>query len=403
MRMSICDSHPTADQTQAEALRSLLEVGTRLGSVSDADEMLKLILREACRLERSQGGCILLRRERELVFAAAHDHRGIDPEVEGLFAGRTLGINGESLAGYVAMTGQWVNLADATHPPAGAPYRVDHSFEAEGGFRFQSILAIPLRLPDGLSVGVMELFNRLDAEGNIVPFPDAARDALLSLSSTAAVTIHNAMLQDQLRQAHRETILRLSVASEYRDDDTGEHVRRMSRNCGILARAMGLPLARAELIEYASPMHDIGKIGIPDCVLRKPGSLSNEERRLMQQHTVIGGRILENPENELIAKAREVALSHHEKWDGSGYPAGLKGTQIPLSGRIAGLADVFDALVSKRCYKDAMPFERAVEIIRDERGGHFDPDIVDAFFNVTDEVLTAYEKIGSRPLARSVG
>jgi putative two-component system response regulator len=137
-------------------------------------------------------------------------------------------------------------------------------------------------------------------------------------------------------------------------------------------------------------MHDIGKIGIPDAILRKPGPLTPQERQIVQTHNWIGAKILGNPQSELMEVAREVALTHHERWDGSGYPQGLSGEAIPVSGRIVGLADVFDALVSRRCYKEPYPLKESVAIIRDQQGRQFDAVVSKAFLSVLDEVLTAY-------------
>jgi putative two-component system response regulator len=180
------------------------------------------------------------------------------------------------------------------------------------------------------------------------------------------------------------------VAGEFRDDDTGEHVRRISRSSALIAAAMGLDSHVAELIEWASPMHDIGKIGIPDSVLLKPGRLTAAERRIVETHPAIGADILGRPQNEVIATARDVALSHHEKWNGRGYPSGLAGEAIPLCGRIVGLADVLDALICKRCYKDPFPIEQALAIIHQEHGQHFDPAAVEAFDRVSEQVLAPY-------------
>jgi len=247
---------------------------------------------------------------------------------------------------------------------------------------------------------VLQLINRTGGDGSVVPFCEAECGPVMSLASMAAVTIHNALLQEQLKKAHLDTILRLSVAAEFRDDEIGMHVRRMSRCTGLIARAMKLDEARVELIEWASPMHDIGKIGIPDAILLKPGPLTPQERKVLQTHTTIGANILGAPQNELIATAHEVAMTHHERWDGTGYPRALSRDGIPLVGRIVGLADVFDALVTKRCYKQAYPLDHALAILRDEDSLHFDPAVIEAFFDVLDEILKTYETMGA-PLGKA--
>lgn len=198
--------------------------------------------------------------------------------------------------------------------------------------------------------------------------------------------------QRKTYQAHLETIQRLAIAAEYKDEDTAAHIHRMSNYCAIIARVLHLPPGEVELILHASPMHDVGKIGIPDHILLKPGKLTPEEWTIMKEHSVMGGRILGEAEDDLIKAGEIIALSHHEKWDGSGYPKGLKGEDIPLIGRITAIADVFDALTSKRPYKSPMSNEKAFAIIKDSIGTHFDPKVGEAFFKGIDEILSTQKQ-----------
>ena len=190
-----------------------------------------------------------------------------------------------------------------------------------------------------------------------------------------------------LNKSRLEIIRRLGLAAEYKDNETGMHVIRMSYYCKVMATATGMSKEEADLLLNASPMHDIGKIGIPDNILRKPGKLDAQERGIMEQHTIIGARIIGEHDNPLLDMARTVALTHHERWDGRGYPRGMKGGNIPLVGRIVAVADVFDALVSKRPYKKAWPFEKAVALIKEESGKHFDPGLVDVFVVNLDKIF----------------
>ncbi len=192
---------------------------------------------------------------------------------------------------------------------------------------------------------------------------------------------------DKLKEASLETIIRLSRAAEYKDDDTGAHVLRMSHYAAAVARQMGWNEADTEKLLHAAPMHDIGKIGIPDRILLKPGKLDDEEWKIMRRHSHMGTEILTGSDSPVICLAEVVAYTHHEKWDGSGYPRGLAGEDIPLEGRITAIADVFDALTSKRPYKDPFPLDKSLAIIREGRGAHFDPQVVDAFFAVEKELL----------------
>ena len=184
---------------------------------------------------------------------------------------------------------------------------------------------------------------------------------------------------EALHQTRLQIVRRLGRAAEYRDNETGLHIIRMSRISALLAETLGWNEEQTILMLNASPMHDIGKIGIPDTILRKPGKLDADEWQIMQTHTTIGAALLENDDSDLLQLAREIALSHHEKWDGSGYPQALSENRIPQSGRIVAVADVFDALTSSRAYKKAWPTENAVRYILDNAGSHFDPEVVARF------------------------
>jgi response regulator RpfG family c-di-GMP phosphodiesterase len=186
----------------------------------------------------------------------------------------------------------------------------------------------------------------------------------------------------ELRETRLEVLQRLSAAAERRDDETGAHLRRMSRLCGLLARAVGLGELQAEDIEQASLLHDVGKIGIPDEILHKPGRLTDAERAVMQTHTTIGSDLLAGSATPLLQTAEAIARTHHERWDGGGYPDGLRGEEIPLAGRIAAICDVFDALLTERAYKRAWTLDETLDHIEGQRGLHFDPELADAFLTL---------------------
>jgi putative two-component system response regulator len=184
---------------------------------------------------------------------------------------------------------------------------------------------------------------------------------------------------EELRATRLEIVQRLGLAAEYKDNETGLHVIRMSHFARILGLAAGMTEHEADDLLHAAPMHDVGKIGVPDRVLLKPGRFSPEEREVMETHTTIGASILAGSSAPLLRLAEEIALTHHERWDGTGYPNGLAGEDIPLPGRIVAVCDVFDALLSRRPYKEPWPLAEAVKEIRDQRGKQFDPALVDAF------------------------
>lgn len=207
------------------------------------------------------------------------------------------------------------------------------------------------------------------------------------------VHTHLSLVRAQdLEELVKASILMLGEAGHYNDTDTGEHIWRMAAYSAAIARRIGWADHEVEMMELSAPMHDTGKIGIPDSILKAPRQLTPQEWDLMQRHTNIGHNILSQSGNPIFKMAAEIALGHHEKWDGTGYPQGLKGEAIPESARIVAVADVFDALTMKRPYKEAWPLERALETMREKSGNHFEPRLVDAFFDVLDEIIEAKNK-----------
>jgi len=204
----------------------------------------------------------------------------------------------------------------------------------------------------------------------------------------ARVKTHLSLVQaEELKKTRLQIIQRLGRAAEYRDNETGLHILRMSHFSQVIALAYGLSPKRAEDLLHAAPMHDIGKIGIRDDILLKPGKLTDEEFREMQRHPLIGAEILGDADSHLLKLAQQVALYHHEKWDGSGYPHGLKGEAIPLEARIVALCDVFDALTSTRPYKSAWSIEDTMAHLQAQKGRHFDPQLVDLLEQELPKIL----------------
>jgi CHASE2 domain-containing sensor protein len=247
--------------------------------------------------------------------------------------------------------------------------------------------------------------------------------ALLIATAGALIAIHLAELRDrrrlerqsavlerlvrertaELREAQFEIVRRLAQAAESRDEETGQHIERISRMCGQLARAAGLSDAEAELIGEASALHDVGKIGIPDAVLLKPGKLDDTEWAIMRKHPTIGAKMLENSASPLMQRAETIALTHHERWNGSGYPNGLAGTDIPIEGRICAVCDVFDALLSPRCYKPAWALEDVLAELERQRGEQFDPQLVDVFLELVPQLYRELYTQPEAPFTATVG
>jgi putative two-component system response regulator len=241
---------------------------------------------------------------------------------------------------------------------------------------------------------MQELHDRLRRQNELLDETVRARTAELERTVRRLEQVDG-----ELRVAQEETIHRLSLAAEFRDDETSRHLDRMSRYCAILSARTGMAPVESELLRVASKMHDIGKLGIPDAVLLKPGPLSPGEREVMERHAEMGYRILRGSRSALVRMGALLAWTHHEKLDGSGYPRGLGGEEIPLEGRIAAIADVFDALTSDRLYRAALPVPRALAIMREGRGSHFDAELLDLFMAALDEVLAARETLADGPEA----
>ncbi|MFB9280172.1 HD-GYP domain-containing protein [Cohnella cellulosilytica] len=258
------------------------------------------------------------------------------------------------------------------------------------GYRTKSVITVPFRNNDGEIIGAYQAINKLTEVGY---FTERDLELLSLAASYAGKSLESVMLHQEILDTQREIIAKMGEVGEIRSRETANHVKRVAEYSYALAIALGLSPAEAELLRTASPMHDIGKVAIPDAILNKPGKLTPEEYEMIKRHTDIGYRLLNGSRRELLRAAAIVAEQHHEKWDGSGYPAGRKGEEIHIFGRITAAADVFDALSTERVYKKAWPTERIVDFFREERGKHFDPRIVDAFFAILPQLTAIREQL----------
>lgn len=254
-------------------------------------------------------------------------------------------------------------------------YKAEETLEVGGVERTFQTVKFPLLDEDGEATAVCGISTDVTAQ----------KDALRLRDELAAA---QQLAIDELRLSRQETVERLAKAIEFHDLSTGKHVDRMGRVAAFLGARLGLDAERVQLLRVAAPMHDVGKIATPSEILRKPGPLTPEEREEVKRHTTVGHEILANSESELLDLAATIALTHHERYDGGGYPRGLAGEEIPLEGRIAAVADVLDALLSDRHYRPALSVEEAVEVIREGRSSQFDPQIVDILLEHLDEVLS---------------
>ena len=390
---------------------TLLSVCRKLSELP-LDELLNELLQQARRLVRAEAGTVyrLVGEDRLGFSCSQNDARpelGVTPSSneanKTALKGKTIAIDNSSLAGYAANNKECLKIDDVYNLPPDAGYRFDGKYDTATGYRTKSMLVVPLLDQTEQPVGVLQLINHTGRTGLIDEFQTRDEQIAMALASMAAIGVRNAILMDdlrtmndELRMAQLETVVRLATAAELRDDDTGQHIKRVSMYCETIARTLGFSEEKAYNLMCASPMHDIGKLGIPDSILTKPGKLTDEERLLMQSHTTEGAKILQNSPHALMRTAEVIARSHHERWDGKGYPNKVAGKEIPIEGRITAVADVYDALTSRRCYKPAFDTNKAYSIITEESGTQFDPKIVQAFVQAREEIEVIQETFGDK-------
>ncbi|OWV15762.1 phosphohydrolase [Fibrobacter sp. UWB4] len=301
--------------------------------------------------------------------------------------------------GYSLKTGEPLLVEDAY-----CDSRFDRRSDVKSGYHTTSVMTMPLESDDR----VMGVFQAINKVGENVFFSEKDLERLKLISVYSAKTIESAMRAqkleryakqlerkaDELKSAHMELIRILGEVSEFRSHEVGDHIHRVAEISLKLARYMGLPSEQQELIFYAAPLHDLGKVGIPDMVLNKAGKLTPEEYERMKAHSIIGRTLLRDSKTDLLCMASDIAGCHHERWDGTGYPDRLKGEEIPLAARICAVADVLDALSSPRCYKPAWPEEKVKEEMQRSRGSYFQPELVDILMDHWDEFYSCYRPEG---------
>lgn len=289
--------------------------------------------------------------------------------------------------GYSVKTGEPLLIKDAYQDP-----RFDRRSDEKTHYRTTSVMTVPLMNSAGNVMGVFQAINKQgtneQGEAAVFSIQDLERLSLTAVYS--AKTVESAMLNMELEATQREIIHILGEVSEYRSQETGDHIQRVAEISYMLAKFLGLPEVEVERIRLAAPMHDLGKVGIPDAILNKPGRFTDDEYAIMKTHSEIGYNMLHNSKRQLLRFAAEISRSHHERWDGRGYPRGIAGEEIPLAGRICSVADVLDALSSPRCYKQPWPEEKVKEEFIKQRGAQFQPELVDVLMEHWDEIYSLY-------------
>ncbi len=359
-----------------ETLQQIFGYLTRLSALRDFDEILEVLADMARSLTHA---------DRCSVWVVSDDKRSIYTKVAHGTDTLTLPM-GSGIVGHAIKVRESVIINDVY-----ADERFNPEIDRLTGYTTYNMMVIPMHDNEGEVIGAFQVINSIDKSKG---FTEEDMQRLLLASTFAAETIVSARLTQEIEETQREVVFTMGAIGESRSKETGNHVKRVAEYSKILALGAGLPKEEAELLKQASPMHDIGKIAIPDEVLKKPAGFTKSEREVMQRHAQLGYEMIKDSSRPLLKAAAIVAYEHHEKWDGSGYPRGLKGEEIHIYGRITALADVFDALGSDRVYKKAWPIEKILSMLKEERGRHFDPKLVDVFFEHLDEILEVRERFG---------
>lgn len=353
-------------------LQAVMHLGRVLASIKDLRELVgsSMVPEMVQLLNADRGSVFLIDEERQELYSII----ALGVEFKEIRMPITMG-----LAGWVARTGEVLNVPDAHVDP-----RFNPDFDHRTGYRTKSVLAIPLVDPQGKRFGVIQVINKKVGAG----FTREDEELLQAVGSEAAVAILNTRLVEQVRGLFDSVISAMATALDARDNSTAGHTHRVTDFAIGVGKRLGMTRGQLQRVRIAGMLHDIGKIGTPDAILKKPGLLTSEERKIMNEHATNTRNIINSLKlpAELTGLADEAA-GHHEWWNGTGYPLGLKGETIPVVARVMAVADVFDAITSKRHYRDAMPIGQALSIIREGTGTHFDPACVGAFFRFYEEEL----------------
>ncbi len=404
--------------TEKQKLEVLTRLGTELNQVKDLDILMEHILTEARRFVNADAGSIYIRDTHQLRFTYSQNAtlQAMLPKGERLIYNTfTIPTNENSIAGYSAVTGQVLNIPDVYKLESTVPYRFSKQFDETAGYKTHSVLAIPLKTLGGDVIGVLQVINAQNENRRIIPFSKEDETMMVHFASMATVALERA-------QMTRTLILRMIRMAELRDPrETGAHVNRVgaysveiyerwAEENGIREKEIQ---SKRDVLRMAAMLHDVGKVAISDQILKKPGRLTEEEFEIMKQHTFFGARLFIDKKSDFDKAAAEVALNHHEWWNGDGYPGrvdmaatgpglsfsiqelqprGKKGDEIPLFGRIVAIADVYDALASKRAYKEPWDEPDILKTMEQGMGQQFDPELIEIFFSSVDAMRSIQQR-----------
>ena len=403
-----------SENNHEDRLQHIIEIERELGEIQDVDVLLERILTETRRIVNADAGSIYVVEGDKLKIKYGHNDthlKELAPGEKLPYTNFSFPINEKQICGYVAITGKPLNIKDCYKIPDSKPYKFNKNPDITSDYRTKSMYTIPLKMANGTLLGILQIINAKDDDGNIISFDNDAEMLIGHFAQSAVQALQHAYLTANM-------VKRMLKMSEFRDPkETYPHIERVSSYAlEIYDRwAFNHNIPEAEIHRYrdnlkiAAKFHDVGKVGISDVILKKAfPRFTDEERNIMKGHTCIGAQLFEPPESLLDVMSQEVALHHHDRWDGgtSGYPGKvslsdfsvkdgivpitepLSGKDIPLSARIVAVADVFDALSHKRCYKEAWTIEDAFSEILNNSGTQFDPEVVLAFMQVKDRICS---------------
>ncbi len=425
--------------SDSEILREIISIDSKLNKTQDHDILLETILSEARRITNADAGSIYVKRG-DILYIKHAQNASLQkklPEGQKLpYKFFTVPVNRKSISGYAAAEKAILNVPDYYNIPKDAPYSHNAKYDKDAGYLSKSMLAIPLVTNMGSCLGVLQIINKMDDKGEIIPFNDEDEQLVEHFANNVVIALEKA-------QMTRAIIERMVQMAELRDPrETGPHVNRVAGFAVEIydrwAFKVGIPEHKRskdrDVFRMAAMLHDVGKVGISDKILKKPGKLNDEEYHIMKMHTQIGAQLFNDPHSEFDLMARSVVLNHHERWDGKGYPGkadtdssemtecqerfdktgtihhldpesgevtqrvditpseGKSGNEIPIFGRIVAIADVYDALRSTRVYKKAWSEEDVLNELRACAGTQFDPELIDIFFEVYDRLQTVADQ-----------
>ncbi|MEW6267142.1 MAG: HD domain-containing phosphohydrolase [Thermodesulfobacteriota bacterium] len=404
--------------SEIQKLELLTNLAVDLNRIADLDLLMEKILTEARRFAGADAGSIYIRENDDLHFSYTQNatlQKKLPAGAKLIYSTFSVPINQYSLAGFAAHSGRSLNIPDVYEMDPALPYHFSRNFDEASGYRTRSMLTIPLITSRQAVVGVLQIINAQDETGRIVPFSEEDERMMFHFAASATVALERARMT-------RAMILRTIRLAEMRDPkETGAHVNRVGAYSVEIyeywASGKGHPQkeidAKRDIFRMAAMLHDVGKVGVSDNILKKPGRLTPKEFEIMKGHTMMGARLFLDRQSEFDDAAGDVALNHHERWDGQGYPgyvdlltgrplldriaadgrpSGKAGQDIPLFGRIVAIADVYDALCSKRVYKPAWEESEALKVLEEMNGKQFDPELIEAFFSCLDVIRAIRER-----------